>query len=212
MDFEEIYNLCKSYTITSYERMKCLYDAVALVNEKNIEGDFVECGVFKGGSVMNMAYTQLNYKELRHIHLYDTFEGMTKPTNIDIAYDGLMADDMLKRGSNLCICSIDTVTENINQTKYPSNYVHYHKGDVLVTLSKEVPDKISILRLDTDWYESSRRELEVLYPLLTNGGILIIDDYGHWKGAKEATDEYFKNIQVEPKFQEIDYTGVLHVK
>jgi O-methyltransferase len=208
MNFTEIYSKCKDYTITSYERMFTLHKAVVLINEKELDGDFVECGVYKGGSIMNMAYSQLNYKKRVHIHLYDSFEGMPTPTEIDKDYMGVSA--LKHKGT--CFCTIDEVISNVNQTNYPNDFLHYHKGDVKETLTQNVPDKISILRLDTDWYESTKIEIEILYPKLISGGILIIDDYGHFMGCKKAIDEYFGKMKINPFFEQIDYTGIWHIK
>ena len=80
------------------------------------------------------------------------------------------------------------------------------------TIPKNSPEKISILRLDTDWYESTKHELEYLFPRLSSGGILIIDDYGHFKGAKKAVDEYFTKNKIQYFLNRIDYTGRLIVK
>ena len=212
MNFEEIYKKCKGYTVTSYERMKSLYEVVVLVNDKNLDGDYVECGVYMGGSIMNMAYTQLNYAKKVHIHLYDTFEHMTPPTEVDKDYKGISAFELLKNEQYMCIYSLRQVVLNMKKTGYPENFLHYHKGDVAKTLLEDVPEKVSVLRMDTDWYESTKIELEVLYPKIVSGGFLIIDDYGHFVGCKKATDDYFKKIGVDPLFKQIDYTGVLHVK
>ena len=82
------------------------------------------------------------------------------------------------------------------------------KGDVLSTLAvpDNLPLKIAVLRLDTDWYESTRMELETLYPRLSVDGVIMIDDYGHWTGARRAVDEYFARGQ-RPLLQYTDATG-----
>ncbi len=80
------------------------------------------------------------------------------------------------------------------------------------TIPKNVPEKISILRLDTDWYESTKHELNNLFPRLVSGGILIIDDYGHFQGSKKAVDEYFEENKISSFLFRIDYTGRLFVK
>ena len=87
----------------------------------------------------------------------------------------------------------------------------YVKGLVEKTLDGNFPEKISLLRLDTDFYESTKKELEILFPKLQSGGIIIIDDYGHWKGCKKAVDEYFVNKK-NIFFQQIDYSGLIGVK
>lgn len=205
MNFEEIYKISAPYTMTSLNRMRRLNESVNYVNEKNIEGDFVECGVFKGGSAMNMALSQMNFNNFRNIYLYDTFSGMTTEGEFDVNFEGESASRILRRRPRAkCICSLEEVKRNMDITKYPESYLHYIKGDVANTLKIDFPDKIAILRLDTDWYESTKIELEVLYPKLVNGGVLILDDYGYWKGARKATDDYFASINIPPKFENID--------
>ena len=107
---------------------------------------------------------------------------------------------------------IEEVRNNMLKTNYPIDNIKYIKGKVEDTLKSSVPNKIALLRLDTDWYESTKIELEVLYPLITKGGILIIDDYGHFEGAKRAVDDYFRKINQQPLLNRIDYTGRLIIK
>jgi len=199
--FEQIYKIAKPYTITSEARMKRLYDSVVYINEKNIQGSFVECGVYKGGSVMNMALTQLNYPaRINHIYLYDTFSGMTEPTWEDVSHDGKTAAQILKNPTKKSVCDLNTVKKNLSLTNYPEGFLHFVEGDVRKTLNDNVPAQISLLRIDVDWHDLTKIVLEKLYPNLVKGGVLILDDYGYWKGSKKATDEYFsgKDIKFEP--------------
>lgn len=200
--------------MTSLKKMERLHESIIYINENDIEGDYVECGVFKGGSIMNMALTQLNYPKLVHIYLYDTFEGMTPHGDFDINHRGISASRILKNPSKMCICSLEQVKKNLSLTGYPEDYLHFLKGDVAVTLKENLPEKISLLRLDTDWYESTKIELEVLYPRLVFGGVLILDDYGYWRGARKATDDYFSSIGINPKFEPMEsgISGVLFIK
>jgi len=149
--------------------------------------------------------------------LFDTFSGMTEPTENDFDISGFEASELLKseecnEDSNIwCFADINDVKKTMAKNKYPKEKIHYIAGDVLDTLGTSAPEKVSLLRLDTDWYESTKYELEVLFPRLVKGGVLIIDDYGHWKGSKKAVDEYFaqhSNIQLH----EIDYTGRVALK
>lgn len=204
MNFEEIYKISAPYTVTSLARMKKLFESVKYLNEKNIDGCFVECGVYKGGSIMNMALSQLNYDRKVDIYLYDTFEGMTPETEYDVNNQGVSARRILKKESKKCICSLEDVKKNVSLAGYPEEFLHYRKGDVAKTLLQDVPDKIALLRLDTDWYESTKIELEVLYPRLVKGGVLILDDYGYWLGARKAVDEYFAGMGIAPAFEKID--------
>lgn len=186
--------------MTSEGKMRALYNAVNYVNNCAIEGSFVECGVFKGGSVMNMALTQQNYARIAHIYLYDTFEGMTPATEHDVTYHGLTAAQVLKNPAKECVCSEEEVRKNVFSTGYPPEFFHFVKGDVVKTLQQVVPPQIALLRIDTDWYESTKAVLETLFPRLVKGGVLILDDYGYWKGARKAVDEYFVSINKQPRF------------
>jgi len=201
MNFKQIYEISSHYTVTSLQKMEKLHESVVYINENNIDGDYVECGVFKGGSIMNMALTQLNYAKKVHIYLYDTFEGMTPYGDYDVSHAGIPAEKILKNPSKMCVCSLEQVKKNINLTNYPQDFLRYYKGDVAFTLKQEIPEKISLLRLDTDWYESTKIELEILYPKLVKGGVLILDDYGYWQGARKATDDYFCSLGITPKFE-----------
>lgn len=210
----------RPFTMTRGQKLWCLIDGVRYVIEAGVVGDFVECGVWRGGSVMAMAL-KLNDLRVadRRIWLYDTFTGMTEPTTKDVAADtGITASDMLNStptadGNNVwCIADIDDVRRNVSSTKYPMSQFVFVQGDVSVTLEDSVPDSIALLRLDTDWYESTRRCLEVLYPKLSIGGVCILDDYGHWQGAREAVDEYFARQSHRPYMHPIDYSGRVFVK
>lgn len=92
-------------------------------------------------------------------------------------------------------------------TGYPIERVRFVEGRVEDTLPVRVPDRISLLRLDTDWYESTRCELEHLFPKLVPGGVLIVDDYGHWEGCRRAVEEYFDENNIPMLLNRIDYTG-----
>jgi hypothetical protein len=192
-EFLSLYRICEPYTQTSIERLYSLYKSCLYVIENNIEGDLVECGVWRGGSSMMMALTFLSRGVSdRKIHLYDTFEGMSDPSSHDIAIDGELAENKLLKedkaqvDSIWCYASFEEVAKNMESTGYPSENVIMIKGKVEDSLSLYYPEKIALLRLDTDWYESTKVELERLYPLLASKGPLIIDDFGHWEGAKKA--------------------------
>ncbi len=206
-EFGDIYMRCKDYTMTSKERMYALFKAIEYIVKSKIPGDFVECGVWKGGSVMIMAHTLIKLNDInRKIYLYDTFEGMSMPTKDDISVDGESAHIYWKKLQ----INLDEVKKNVFSTGYPEENVIFIKGKVGDTIPKTIPKKVSILRLDTDWYESTYHELNHLFPLIVNKGVLIIDDYGHWIGAKKAVDEYFVNRPL--LLNRIDYTGRIGIK
>jgi O-methyltransferase len=195
------------HTMTSPQRIAAVIDAARYIEAAGVPGAFVECGVWKGGSSMAAA---LAFKTPRPLYLFDTYEGMTAPTAADRRPGGRTAADMMKGADILCYSSLDEVRANMASTGYPAEQIVYVKGRVEDTLPASAPNPIAILRLDTDWYESTRHELECLYPRLSPGGVLIIDDYGHWTGAKKAVDEYFAAAPL--LLTRIDYTGRMAVK
>lgn len=207
----------RPFTMTSLERMAALMNAVTYVTEKGIPGDIAECGVWRGGSMMIVALTLLAHGDRsRSLYLFDTFEGMSEPTGDDKSHDGVSAGAQLERdpqGTGIwCYASIEDVRANILSTGYPEDKIHLIKGKVEDTIPANIPSAISLLRLDTDWYESTKHELNHLYPLLHEKGILIIDDYGHWQGARKAVDEYFAEHENNVFLHRIDYTGRILVK
>ena len=160
----------------------------------------------------------------RELFLYDTFEGMTPPTERD-RHRGLPAKDIaeLTKGSahwsqdmkgewRWCASSLDEVKDNIASIGYPTSLTRFVKGPVEATIPEVAPSEIALLRLDTDWYESTRHEMEHLFPRLVEGGVLIIDDYGHWEGARQAVDEYLKQKGIALLLNRTDYTGRVGVK
>ena len=218
-DFQNIYYKCKPYTMTSPLRMYALYQAVKYVSKAGIEGDFVECGVWKGGSSMVIAMTlKLCGIENRKIYLYDTFGGMSEPSVHDVEVrGGAAADDEWKKSlksgySTWCYSPLEEVESNMGTTGYPKKNIIFIKGKVEDTIPGTLPKSISLLRLDTDFYESTKHEMEHLYPLLSAKGVLLIDDYGHWGGARKAVDDYINNNNINILLNRVDYTGRIAVK
>jgi O-methyltransferase len=191
--FTRIFEEAREYTMTGKEAMFALYEAVRYVCSRKIPGDFVECGVWRGGSALVAALTMRELGDQRPLHLYDTFEGMTAPTGADVDYEGGRAADYIDQYADetgWCYAGEDDV-RHVFDSRGLGEWVRLVKGDVLQTLQAERPSTISLLRLDTDWYESTKLELELLYPAISPGGVLIVDDYGHWEGARTAVEEYF---------------------
>lgn len=215
----EICNAVKPYTMTSPERVAALINSVRYVVKNNVKGAFVECGVWKGGSTIAMllALKDLN-EDRRNIYLYDTFSGMSAPRDEDISIIGTNALDKFAEtkitndSSDWCLSSLEEVKKNVLNTGYNKESLFFIEGKVEDTIPKNIPEEIAILRLDTDWYESTKHELTHLFPLLKPNGILIIDDYGHWEGARKAVDEYIKDNNIHILLNRIDYTGRIAVK
>jgi O-methyltransferase len=219
-EFWEIYHFCKPYTMTSVERMYSLYCSVNYILSKGVEGDFVECGVWRGGSSMLIA-KMLHNRNItnRKIFLYDTFEGMPPPSDMDVTFNGKEANGLLKASAHnkevsvWCLADLADVKRNLNSTGFPETNLVFIAGKVEDTLLSNLPTgKIALLRLDTDWYESTKHELDVLFPMLIENGVLIIDDYGHWQGCRKAVDEYFERTQSPILMNRIDYTGRMIIK
>jgi O-methyltransferase len=218
--FVELYEACREFTMTSIERMYALFTATRHIAEAGVPGDFVECGVWRGGSVMLMALTLLRAGAGdRILWLYDTFSGMTPPEAQDVqAMSGRSAAEILAEHEKTTddpfwgVASRPEVEKHIASTGYPHSRVRIVEGDVLETIPTHAPEKIALLRIDTDWYASTRHELEHLYPRLSSGGVLIVDDYGYWRGARKATDEYLATQSSPPLLHRVDYTGRVGVK
>jgi O-methyltransferase len=217
--FVETFKKVRPYTMTSPERIFSLCEAIKYVHDKNIEGDIVECGVWKGGSMMAVAETFLKLGDTsKNLYLFDTFEGMPPPTENDMDIAGVTAKSLLDNSdkesdeSVWCLATIEVVKEALASTRYPIEKIHFIKGMIEQTIPHFAPEKIALLRLDTDWYESTKHELEHLFPRISKGGVLIIDDYGHWQGARKAVDEYIEKYNIKILLNRIDYTGRIAVR
>lgn len=213
-----IWSKVSPFSMLSLERILANIRAVDHVVSRGIPGDIVECGVWRGGSSMAMALA-LEKQPSRELWLYDTYAGMTEATDADLSNSGVSAAQLLKdarehevaeRSLVIAYASLDDVRRNVQSTGYPMESIRFIQGPVEKTLPAQMPEQICLLRIDTDWYESTRHELIHLYPRLSPGGILIIDDYGHWQGARKAVDEYFDGRG--PFLNRIDYTGRMAVK
>jgi O-methyltransferase len=207
------------YTMTSPERVNSLIEAVSYIVANNIDGAMVECGVWKGGSSMAIMMTLKKLMaESRELYLYDTFAGMNAPTDEDISFDGEKAITQFNETkisddtSDWCLSSLAEVTKNVFSTGYPQDKIHFVTGKVEDTIPVNMPKKIALLRLDTDWYESTKHELTHLFPLLQQNGVLIIDDYGYWNGARKAVDEYISGKNICILLNRIDNSGRIAIK
>jgi O-methyltransferase len=213
----DICRFVKPFTMTSDERIFSLCRSVEYIVQHDIPGDIVECGVWKGGSMMAIARTLANKGITRRLHLFDTFEGMSEPTDVDRNIGGKLAADALatedkKTSWNWAYSSLEEVKKHLRETGYDQSQVVFVKGKVEDTIPAQAPAQISLLRLDTDWYESTYHELVHLYPRLSVGGVLIIDDYGDWEGCKKAVDQYLAEKNPKLLLNRIDHTGRVAVK
>ncbi|TAF52117.1 MAG: macrocin O-methyltransferase [Sphingobacteriia bacterium] len=223
-DFEPLHqrvlDQVRPFTMTSPARIFGLVEGVKYVIQNNIPGDFVECGVWKGGSSMAMAATLLELGVTnRKLWLFDTFEGMTAPGQEDVdqlnrdAASQLAADADHKAESVVWAYSgLAEVKANLARIAYPSGNIHWVQGDILQTVPGQAPEQIALLRLDTDWYASTAHEMKHLYPRLSAQGVLIVDDYGFWKGSRQAVDEYLQAHKIHLLLNRMDETGRMAIK
>ena len=196
-DYRDIIRAVRPYTMTGNGKLHALISATRYVQRFSIPGAVVECGVWRGGSMHAVARTLAGLGATdRDLYLYDTFGGMTEPGDKDRRHDGTSAAQILgaadKSATVWAVASLDDVKAGFETVPYPRERVHYVEGPIEQTVPAQMPDQIAILRLDTDWYESTAHEFEHLYPRLVSGGVLMIDDYGFWKGSREATDEFME--------------------
>lgn len=192
---KDIIRAVKPYSMTSPERLNAFILATRHIARHNIPGAVVECGVWRGGSMQACARTLLSAGETeRDLYLFDTYEGMTPPTAEDLRRDGRPARELLdaqgKDRPIWAVASLEDVKAGFDDVPYPKERLHYVRGRVEDTVPGQAPEQISILRLDTDWYASTKHELEHLYSRLVSGGVLLIDDYGYWQGSRQAVDEF----------------------
>jgi O-methyltransferase len=193
-EFEEafwpLYDRVQDQTMTSIERLYDLYKAIDYVSRSGISGAIVECGVWRGGSMMLAALTLKAAEDFRDLYLFDTFSGQPPPGEQDIDLHGDHALKQWHLGWNYSTRS--AVWENMRSTGYPAAHMHLVPGPVEKTLLPIcLPEAIALARLDTDFYESTQAGIAAVWPRLQKGGVLIIDDYGHWRGCQAAIDEYF---------------------
>ena len=224
LDTEEVklisYVLENNFTMTSVARLVNTLKACKYVVQNNIPGDFVECGVWRGGHGILAKKIFERMGSSKKVWMFDTFEGMAEPTEYDVnaktKEKALIKYQGKNKGTHVdwCYASLEDVKKCCQVSGIDINSINFIKGDVCNTLNDPAnrPDNIAVLRLDTDWYKSTKAELEWLYPNLSNSGVLIIDDYGHWQGSRKAVDEYFANSEYKPLFNVVDYTGRSAIK
>jgi hypothetical protein len=218
-DEAALVRVVRRFTMTSPERILALVHAVRWLVDARVAGAFVECGVWRGGSMMAVAnaLTEAGVDD-RELYLFDTFEGMTAPSAADRDFRGRQAAVTFRRtsrggnSSDWCRANLAEVQANLARTGYPPHRLHYVKGSVEETVPDAAPDQVALLRLDTDWYQSTKHELVHLWPRLVPGGVCIIDDYGHWKGSRQAVDEYLAEQGIRVLMHRLDHTGRLIVK
>lgn len=208
----------RGLTMTGPEKIDALCTAVRYLVAHGIAGDLVECGVWRGGSMMAAAITLLQAGDTsRDLYLFDTFEGMPEPSAEDVDFAGVSMLDQWRgehrnRFNRDARAGLGEVRANMQTVGYPMAKIRCIKGMVENTIPQSAPDRIALLRLDTDYYESTYHEMRHLFPRIVPGGVLIIDDYGHFKGARKAVDKYIKENNLRLLLHRIDYSARVAVK
>lgn len=208
--FWEVFERMKPFTCLNAERFYNIYKSVEYIAQCGIAGHFAECGVFLGGSIIGAAHFAEHFGlGDRKFYVFDTFEGFPTDTmEKDIAGATYDLSTLTVFNNNFRA----VVEKNIAASKLdPSKFILI-QGLVEETLPSFEIDALAYLRLDTDYYESTLVELDCLYPHLSRGGVVILDDYGHFDGVRQATDDYFRKIGGGPLLQRVDYTGRCGVK
>jgi len=218
--------LVRSHTMLTYPRLVTLYQQVVYCENHGIVGDFVECGTWKGGAVGIMALANLKWGTARRdIHLFDSFEGVPEP---DRSVDGEEAVRFARAaggGVDGKLVPLKRAYESVGTLEvnralleevigYDKEHLHYHKGwfqDTLPTDAHGI-DKIAILRLDGDWYSSTKVCLEYLYSKVVRGGFVIVDDYNYCVGCRKAIDEFMAKEDIHAFLIHIDRPGRYWIK
>lgn len=215
IEIDSIYKY-RPFSMTSFERLSAIAISMNYLHLNKIEGALVECGVWAGGSIGLAAYLSQQKGEIRDVILFDTFQGMSAPSEEDTleAHEGYR-DTLIDDGSSSwCAVSLNDVKKNLAQSGIEMSKLKFVVGDVSETLIEKsnLPEKIAFLRLDTDWFQSTFDELTHLYPRLTTGAVVIIDDFGAWEGARSAVTKYFQDNNLHPLMVPIDNSGRIFIK
>lgn len=211
----EAVRVVDDYTMTSYERLVTLWQQVRYLDRAGIQGSLVECGTWKGGACGMMALAHLAVGgPIRPLHLFDSFQGLPEPDAerdgvVAVEYAGGHASGAL-RGIGRCVGTLEVNQRLLGDIiRYPKELTHYHVGwfQETVPATNTTIGPIALLRLDGDWYESTKICLQYLCPQVSSGGVVIIDDYGKWAGCRRAVDEYLRRCARVLLLNHIDAAG-----
>lgn len=212
----------RPFTMTTVERIAAICSAVEYIARYDIPGDIVESGCWMGGSSMAAARTlvRTGAAEGRSVYMYDTFEGIPAPgpedaligSDHEAMAEWWQRENADKSSPAWLDAPIESVRANMVSTGFPADRLHLIKGLVEETIPATAPDQIALLRLDTDWYASTKVEMEVLFPRLAPGGILIVDDYAFTEGSRKAVDEYLASFPEPVYLHRIDSCARLAIK
>lgn len=207
----------KPYTMVSLYRLQNIYKLARTVEKNSLVGAFVECGVWRGGCSAVMAYAAKEAQSNRKIWLFDSFRGLPEPTKKDGSRARVFSSNRTSgslRTINKNVGTVMHVKKILSKLNVDINNVEIRKGwfqNTLPKAKKEI-ENIAILRLDSDWYESTKACLENLYDLVVKGGFVVIDDYGTWEGCRKAVDNFIKKRGLRVKLIWVDNAEVYFKK
>ena len=196
-------------TMIGLKRLDNIQHCVLDILKNNIDGDFIETGVWRGGgSIFMKAILSVFNINNKIVWVADSFEGLPKPNKEKYIED---INDTLYKYKELKV-SLQEVKDNFKKYDLLDNNVKFLKGWFSETLPKAPMQKLSLLRLDGDMYESTWDALVNLYPKLSIGGFIIIDDWNAVKGCKKAVEDYRLTNNITEKIVTIDWASVFWKK
>jgi hypothetical protein len=216
----ELIRKVRRHTLSNPLKIYSMIRSVEHLVNAGVPGAIVECGVWRGGSMLAAALTLTRMGRVdRDLFLFDTFEGNPEPSDLDVNWKGESAVAKFHKekrigsiGSSWCCAGLEDVRRVMWAAGYDNSKIHFIKGKVEDTIPGEAPEAIALLRLDTDFYDSTLHELVHLFPRVSVGGIIIIDDYAWWLGAKKAVDEYIQANNLSLFLSRVDHSARLAVK
>jgi O-methyltransferase len=172
-----------------------------LIN-RGIHGDIVECGVFNGGSAATLA---LLWKQTAgQIWLYDSFAGMPEPSALD--------QEEAYKAIGACIGSEDNVHQAMTISGIARNQYLIRKGQFEDTFLLPLPTQIALLHIDSDWYQNVLLCLDTFYDLVVEDGVVLLDDYGHWEGARAAFYDFVERRRLRPLVERFGHAQLFWIK
>jgi hypothetical protein len=203
-----LFRTVRPYTMINRFKLRNIWRLACAVEESGLRGAFVECGVWRGGAAALMAYAAKTRGSARPTWLFDSFEGLPEPTSRDGQAAREYAHD--RAGGELasigeCVASEHDAEQIMSKLGIDPRSVKIVKGwfqDTLPIAVKAV-GPIALLRLDGDWYESTRLCLDVLFESVESGGYVVLDDYDFWQGSRTAVDEFLAERGLRPELQRI---------
>lgn len=186
------------YTMGGPKAIENAFVVTRIIDNNNIEGCIIECGVAKGGaSAMMILTNHMFHNKKRSLLLFDSFEGLPNPTEEDFVGEK-SGDYVQSLDQGDCLGTVEQVSNLFKSLKIDYSKVKYIKGWFQNTIPDYALDeKIAILRLDGDWYESTKIPLEKFYDYISIGGAIIVDDYGTCFGSKKAVNEFIQSRNLD---------------